>query len=115
MRSMLRLAVYTQCGLWGRLLVIFEVLPCCAAHIGIRGGLAAKLQYAPQMFLVVRHSRTAEATHEVLFCLRTQTEKRRECAVAVCSGLVLGRGTKQQVVTPLKVSSPKRRDGTAGD
>lgn len=70
--------------------MIFEVLPCCAAHIGIRGGLAAKLQYAPQMFLVVRHSRTAEATHEVLFCLRTQTEKRRECAVAVCSGLVFG-------------------------
>ena len=95
--------------------MIVVVLPCCAAHFEIHGGRAANLQYAPQMFLVIRHNRTVEAKINFLFCFRSQTEKRIECAVAVCSGLVVGPWNQQQVVTPLKVSSPKRRDDTAGD
>jgi hypothetical protein len=89
MRVLLRLAVCAQCGLVGRVHVIVVVLPCFAAHFEIRGGRAANLQYAPQMFLVIRHNRTVEAKINFLICFRSQTKKRRECAVAVCSGLVV--------------------------
>ena len=95
--------------------MIVVVLPCCAARFEIHGGRAANLQYAPQMFLVLRHNRTVEAKIKFysVFVLRRRAEENVPSPSA--PDLLFGPWNQQQVVTPLKVSSPKRRDDTAGD